>query len=240
MTFTWALTGAGWADCIVADERSQAEATASYIGDAPQCLLTAVARLILGEPEIRAQFEAEPTAFRWIFYREGEDVWIRLLELANHSKHDNAGTEIWSSWQTIDTLARAIIRGFDAVAHQHGESGYQGKWRQPFPRTELEALRRAWRDHAARRPIATPPNLRHLGTALHTFARTCALCRTTRSRLSQHCSSLLFPLAPGRAVPRRGDQAPYIPVRRCTAGPPGRSGRWSWSAASRRRPRPAR
>lgn len=159
MTFTWTLTGVGWADCAVTDETSQAQATASYIGDAPQCLLTAVARLILGETETRAQFEAEPTAFRWIFYREDEAVWIRLLELADRSKHDNAGTEIFSSQQTIDTLARAIIRGFDTVAHQHGESGYHGKWRQPFPRTELEALRRAWRDHTTRRSTTPPPNL---------------------------------------------------------------------------------
>lgn len=159
MTFTWTLAGAGWADCVVADETCQAQATASYIGDAPQCLLTAVARLILGEPQTRAQFEAEPTAFRWNFYREGEDVWIRLLELADRSRHDNAGTEIWSSQQTIDTLARAIIRGFDSVDHQHGESEYQDKWRRPFPRTELEVLRRAWRDRATQRPSASPPNL---------------------------------------------------------------------------------
>jgi hypothetical protein len=63
--------------------------------------LTAVARLVLGEKETRAQFEAEPTAFRWIFHREGTDVWIQLLELADSGKHDKAGTEIWSSWQTI-------------------------------------------------------------------------------------------------------------------------------------------
>lgn len=29
-------------------------------------------RLVAGETETRAQFEAEPTACRWIFYREGE------------------------------------------------------------------------------------------------------------------------------------------------------------------------
>ena len=152
MTFTWTLSGAGWADCVIADEHSQAETIASYIGDAPQCLITAVARLILGEPETRAEFEAEPTAFRWIFYRQGDEVWIRLLQLAVRRIHDNAGTEIWSSQQTIDTLARAIIRGFDNVAHQYGESGYYGKWRDHFPRTELEALRSAWREYVAGRP----------------------------------------------------------------------------------------
>jgi hypothetical protein len=39
-----------------------------------------VSQLVAGESETRAQFDAEPTAYRWIFYRHGDDVWIRILE----------------------------------------------------------------------------------------------------------------------------------------------------------------
>jgi hypothetical protein len=67
----------------------------------------------------------------------GDDVWIRLLQLAGPGKHDNAGTEIWSNWQTTDSLSRAIIEGFDKVVSKYGGSGYHAKWRSPFPRTEL-------------------------------------------------------------------------------------------------------
>ncbi|WP_301549315.1 hypothetical protein [Planomonospora parontospora] len=112
-------------------------------------LLAAVARLVVGEQETRAQFEAEPTAFRWIFYRGDTDVWIRLLRLPDGSKHDKAGTEIWSSWQTVDSVAQAVIRCFDQVAHSYGESTYHAKWGHPFPRRELEALRAAWRGLAS-------------------------------------------------------------------------------------------
>jgi hypothetical protein len=145
MSMIWNLNGTGWADIVVADHQREAEATASYITAAPEDFLTAVARLVLGEGETRAQFEAEPTAFRWIFYREGNDVWIRLLELPDGRNHDNDGTEIWSSWQTVDTVARAVVRCFDDVVSKYGESGYRGKWNQHFPRSELEALRAAWR-----------------------------------------------------------------------------------------------
>jgi hypothetical protein len=158
MSFTWTLAGHGWADCTVADDQTEAEATASYITTAPEDLLTAVARLILGEKETRARLEAEPTTFRWIFHREGNDVWVQLLELADSGKHDKAGTELWSSWQTVDTLARAFIRGFDEVAHKYGESGYHGKWGHPFPRIELEALRAAWRNHSGGQPPKPPSN----------------------------------------------------------------------------------
>ncbi|MFE2625663.1 hypothetical protein ACFXKH_37280 [Streptomyces caelestis] len=42
-----------------------------------------------GEPETHVQFEAGPTAYRWVFCREGEDVRSRVLELRDDSDHDN-------------------------------------------------------------------------------------------------------------------------------------------------------
>lgn len=145
---TWTLSGTGWADCAVGDEEAQAQVTASYITAAPEELLTAVTQLVLGEAETRAQFEAEPTAFRWIFQRQGDDVSIRLLELPDGRKPDKNGTQIWSTQQHITTVARAVIRCFDEVAAKYGESGYRGKWREHFPRNELEALRTAWREQS--------------------------------------------------------------------------------------------
>jgi hypothetical protein len=149
MSFSWTLDGHGWADCTIADDQSWAGATASYITEAAEELLTAVTRLVLGETETRVQFEAEPTAYRWRFHRRGDDVWVQLLQLPDGRRPDNAGTEIWSSWQTVDTVARAVIRGFDEVAHKYGEGGYHGKWGSPFSRGELEKLRTAWRAHQA-------------------------------------------------------------------------------------------
>ncbi|MFJ4849345.1 MULTISPECIES: hypothetical protein [unclassified Streptomyces] len=145
LRLVWTLSGHGWADCTVADDRAEAAITASYITTAPEDLLTAVARLLAGETETRAQFEAEPTAFRWIFARVGSDVRIRLLEMAHSGKNDAAGAEIWSSRQHVDAVARAVIRCFDEVARKYGDSGYHGKWGGNFPRVELEALRHIWR-----------------------------------------------------------------------------------------------
>ncbi|MFI6061730.1 hypothetical protein [Streptomyces sp. NPDC051286] len=147
MRITWTLMGSGWADCTLEDHQAKVELTASYISSAPEELLTSVARLVAGETETRAQFEAEPTAYRWIFYREGVYTWTRILELRHGSDHDNKGTEVWSSQLGIDQLARTVIRCFDEVAQTYGESGYRGKWGEHFPRTELEALRRLWHAH---------------------------------------------------------------------------------------------
>ncbi|MGW3012078.1 hypothetical protein ACWC9R_25080 [Streptomyces sp. NPDC001219] len=159
LRLTWVLSGRGWVNCIVSDNHAEAEVTASYLTTAPEDLLTTVTRLIVGETECRAQFEAEPTAFRWIFYREGSHVWIRLLELAHGREHDNAGAEIWSTQQDLDVVARAVIRCFDEVVNEYGVSAYRGKWGDHFPRTELEALRAAWNAHRVSANHALAPQI---------------------------------------------------------------------------------
>ncbi|MFJ8255568.1 hypothetical protein [Streptomyces sp. NPDC094466] len=144
---TWTPVAHGWADITLEDHQAKAELTASCITSAPEDFLTAMARLVAGERETRVQFEAEPTAYQWIFYREGEEVWSCVLELRDGSDHGNRGMEMWSSQFGIDQLSRAVIRCFDEVAQTFGESGYRGKWGEHFPRTELEALRRLWHSH---------------------------------------------------------------------------------------------
>jgi hypothetical protein len=146
---TWTLEGRGWADCTIENHQAKAELTASYITNAPEDLLTALARLVAGQSEARAQFEAEPTAYRWILCRQVDDIRVRVLELRDGSDHDNRGTEIWSAQLSVDALVRAVIRCFDEVARSYGESSYHSKWGEHFPRTELEALRRLW--HARHR-----------------------------------------------------------------------------------------
>ncbi|MFD8762318.1 hypothetical protein ACFV03_25555 [Streptomyces mirabilis] len=144
LSLSWRLSGRGWANCTIADHEREADLTASSISEAPEDLLNAVSRVLTGQTEVRTQFEAEPTAYRWVFYRQDTTVWIRIVELSHGELHDNAGTEVWSSWQPVDRLVRAVIRCFDQVADTYGESAYRGKWGEHFPRAELEALRRLW------------------------------------------------------------------------------------------------
>jgi hypothetical protein len=127
------------------DDHASAQAVASYVTDGPEQLLQAVARVLLYETDTQAEFEAEPTVYRWFFHRHGTTVAIRLVEAADSNTPEQAGTLIWRSQQPTTMLARAVIRAFDTVAHDLGEVGYQTQWGRPFPRHELEALRSAWR-----------------------------------------------------------------------------------------------
>jgi hypothetical protein len=145
LSLTWTLPGAGWANCHIEDPHGQADIIASYISPAPEELISAVARLVLGATEQRVQFNAEPTIYRWIFNQDRRQVHIRVFALPDETFPDAAGTLAWTSRQPVDTLARATVRAFDQVEQEHGEAGYLEQWRSPFPRQELEALRTAWR-----------------------------------------------------------------------------------------------
>jgi hypothetical protein len=91
ISLTWTPVHHGWARCVVADERAEAEAIVSYVTDGPEQLLNAVARLVHGADETRAEFAAEPDVYRWIFQRAGGEVSIRLLHVPDHALPDEAG-----------------------------------------------------------------------------------------------------------------------------------------------------
>ncbi|MFJ3145382.1 hypothetical protein ACIPJM_23395 [Streptomyces halstedii] len=147
ISFTWTPGWAGSADCIISDGRSEGRVHASYISNAPEDLLNAVTRVVLGAHMVKAQFEGEPATRRWIFHRYGDFVDIDLLLLEDGQRPDSEGQVIWESRrQSVDSLARAVIDGFDRVAQDPGEDVYRKKWLSPFPRTDLEDLRTAWRD----------------------------------------------------------------------------------------------
>ncbi|MFG1872576.1 hypothetical protein [Micromonospora arborensis] len=152
MSMTWTLHNHGWAVCQVADQQAEAKAVASYVTNGPEQLLAAVTNVVVGAPSAHAEFEAEPTAYRWTLQRRGPEVEIRLLEATSDRVLDHASRLIWSSSQPVDTLARVVVRAFDAVASRHGEDGYEATWGRPFPRTEVNALRAAWHGSRQSRP----------------------------------------------------------------------------------------
>lgn len=127
------------------DEHARAEAVASYVTDAPEQLLRAVAAVTLYETDTKAEFEAEPTVYRWFFHRRADTVAVRLVQSADSRTPEEAGSLLWQSRQPTTVLAKTVLRAFDSVDHDVGEASYRTQWGRPFPRRELEALRAAWR-----------------------------------------------------------------------------------------------
>ncbi|SOD70165.1 hypothetical protein SAMN06272781_2613 [Streptomyces sp. 1222.2] len=147
LSITWTLGSHGWACVRVADDHGEAEAIASYITDAPEEFLYAVARLVLGDEDTRAELEGEPQVYRWFFHRDGSVVDVRLVLADDTEAPDSSGVVLWSGRHTVTALARSTVRAFDRIDYEQGEKAYESQWGRPFPRTELEALRTAMRSH---------------------------------------------------------------------------------------------
>lgn len=147
LAITWTLDSHGWASVKVADDHGEAEAVASYITDAPEEFLYAVARLVLGDEDTRAEFAGEPQVYRWFFHGDGSAVNARLVLADDAQAPDISGVVLWSGRHTVTALARSAVRAFDRIDHEQGVEAYESQWGRPFPRTELEALRTAMRSH---------------------------------------------------------------------------------------------
>ena len=147
LAITWALHSHGWAHVKVADDQAEAEVIASYVTDGPEQFLYAVARLVLGDEDTRAELEGEPQVYRWFLHRDGPEVDIRLIRADDDRMPDSSGALLWSGRHTVTALARSAVRAFDRIVHELGEESYEDQWGRPFPRTELEALRIAMRTH---------------------------------------------------------------------------------------------
>ncbi|MGC5005739.1 hypothetical protein [Streptomyces sp. DT203] len=154
LTFTWTLRHQGWAYCKVADDQGEATVIASDITLGPERFLDAITKMAVTDTETRAEFEGEPQVSRWFFKRDDSDVAIRLMLASDRDAPDTSGTVIWSSRQPITVLCQAVIDAFDQAVQELGEAGYREQWGRPFPRNELEELRTAWRNDAARENTA--------------------------------------------------------------------------------------
>lgn len=140
MTMTWELAGTGWVRVHVSDNGNEAKAIASYLTEAPEDMLNAVASLRSGDATAQVFFEAEPNAYIWLFDRTDSNVRIRLVGRAYSDDPNSAETELWSTTQTLDHVTSTVIGAFEEVARQHGDDGYSKNWCRPFPHAELQAL----------------------------------------------------------------------------------------------------
>ncbi|MEV5271061.1 hypothetical protein ACIG5C_20490 [Streptomyces werraensis] len=158
LTITWTPHYHGWALVKVVDDHGEAEAIASYVTDAPEQFLYAVARLVLGDENTQAELEGEPQVYRWFFHRDRAVVDVRLVLADDARVPDSSGAVLWSGRHTVMALARSVVRAFDRIDYEQGEESYETQWGRPFPRIELEALRTAMRAHRrATAAAGTPP-----------------------------------------------------------------------------------
>jgi hypothetical protein len=153
--FGYRLTGAGWSEARVADERSHVIVTASYLSDALRSLIEAIALAVEGLPEARCSWDEEPGEHRWIFRWDGDDlrIEIRAFDELWGDQPDEQGRLLFATRQDPLRVARVVVSTVQALLDDLGEAEYQRRWvEHPFPGDALDRLRRAVRARSAADP----------------------------------------------------------------------------------------
>jgi hypothetical protein len=143
LSIAYRLTGAGWSECDLASGNVSVTISASYLGDALGDLARAVLAIVRGEAFSRSSFDEEPGEYRWLFTRDGNRVWIRVLAFDDlwGKQSDEKGKEVFRAEASVDELAGALVTALDAVLKDYGTTGYREKWiEHDFPASEHAAL----------------------------------------------------------------------------------------------------
>ena len=145
-TVAYRITGLGWSECVVSDERNTCTVTASYLSDALGHLLLAATAVASLFTRVTFSFEEEPGEYRWVITSPRmNEIEVEVLDF-NESwsgKPDDAGKSIFKTKCLPDTFARAIFGAAQQVLEEHGEAGYAEKWgAHPFPTLQLRELER--------------------------------------------------------------------------------------------------
>jgi hypothetical protein len=148
VTFTYRLTGTGWADADVRVGEASAHASASYLGDALGELLDAVLAVAEGAATARASWDEEPGEYRWLLDLDGTELRVRLLDFREWrgvvESPDEEGEVLFDQRCDLNEFGAAVVAAARGVIDEYGIDGYREKWvEHDFPLeqlTRLEAL----------------------------------------------------------------------------------------------------
>lgn len=146
LSVQYELVGTGWAKCVIADEESRCELTASYLSDALGKLVMGALGIQSGLQTVAFSFDEEPGEYRWVLRAiEGKDIEIELYafdSLVNGNGDGIAhGRPLFTTACPANVFASAVRDAAASILEQHGESGYREKWAEhPFPTRLLYLL----------------------------------------------------------------------------------------------------
>lgn len=143
LRFSWALTGRGWIETSLSDNRHQLTFTASYLSDAVADLVWIVLSLLKGAETGRCDWQQEPGEYRWLFSRQDEQVEIRILWFPETFSHrsDEQGDCVLVLTCSLLKFATKIHKQLHQLHLLWGQEGYERQWGYPFPKAEWQQLR---------------------------------------------------------------------------------------------------
>lgn len=142
---------AGWLRVRVGDAHGEHRLAASYLSDALDHLLAALAALAAGDRNARLSWHGEPTEHRWLFAVDPErDVRVRILRFPDSeaAAPDDEGDPLVDTQVPLRELVHPVVAESRALLSRLGEDGYAREWRRwPFPARRLRILERWLAEH---------------------------------------------------------------------------------------------
>ncbi|WP_183298229.1 hypothetical protein [Cellulomonas cellasea] len=145
LSLVWRIAEHGWAECELRTPDERVVVPASYVSDAPEDFLSGLAHVCAWGGSTTFTFVGEPAVYRWTLTAGSGVLEVAVEHRPGPAQAGSVSTPVWRGTFVLSTFARASVRAFDAVVHEHGLAGYEQVWGRPFPTGELEALRSAWR-----------------------------------------------------------------------------------------------
>jgi hypothetical protein len=133
ISFSYRLTGSGWALAELSDEKIGARIPASYLCDALRDFVDAVASVFSAE-SAECFWEEEPGEVRWKFRRAGDRLNVQVLWDEDQKFYGDDDLLHFSS-----QVNAALLKLLD----DWGADGYLKKWKYPFPHEAHRKLEQA-------------------------------------------------------------------------------------------------
>ncbi len=146
ISFTYQLTGSGWALATIANEHSEMKVPASYLCDALRDFVDAVQSLFVAETA-KCLWEQEPGLVVWEFGRDGPNIMVKVY----WDEWDQQG-ETFVGHDDLLRFGGQVDRELDRLLATWGEDGYRKKWHlYPFPRESHSKLKQGIQMESERR-----------------------------------------------------------------------------------------
>ena len=134
ISFSYRLTGSGWAIAELSDEKHEVRIPASYLCDALRDLVIAVESVFSAESS-ECLWEEEPGEVHWKFQRTGDRVTVEVLWNKERAMFDSEDDLLHFASQVTVALQKLLA--------EWGVDGYSKKWGYPFPVEAHHALAQA-------------------------------------------------------------------------------------------------
>lgn len=147
LSFSYVLTGKGWADCEIDVDGVHLFMQASYLSDAFDDLVRATLSMLVNARVEAAVFNDEPGTYRWRLTPSGERLNIRIVTYDEPfaRESDPTGQLSFDADCRLRTFAGAVLSAGQQLLATHGEGGYAEQWGHPFPAAPFAQLKQALR-----------------------------------------------------------------------------------------------